>query len=275
MRVDLSLSPFGARLADLVEAARRAEAAGFDGVWTYDHLSGSVAGATHSHDPWVVLTAIAAATHRINLGPLVLNATARHPAHIAVAAASLQEHSDGRVMLGVGAGGGADRYGAELGMVGLPRRASPERRHRTAEAVHMIRALWSGTGQVDGKFHPVADATGFLRPDPTPPIVVGVTGPKMAAVAGEVADAVAVHAWEDPAALAAAARQAASDPHFPVWVEARPTREWLGGSGRQTLDDIRAERVSYLWNVRAGFEAIDAIAAALELRPPNRGDLSD
>ncbi|MFP5332676.1 MAG: LLM class flavin-dependent oxidoreductase [Acidimicrobiia bacterium] len=275
MRLDLSLSPFGAQLADLVEAARRAEAAGFDGIWTYDHLSGSVAGATHSHDPWVVLTAIASATDRIHLGPLVLNATARHPAHIAVAAASLQEYSGGRFMLGIGAGGGTDHYGAELGMVGLPRRPSPERRHRTAEAVRMIRALWTGTGHLDGEFHPITDATGFLRPDHPPPIVVGVTGPKMAAVAGEVADAVAVHAWENPAALAAAARHAAADPRFPVWVEARPTPEWLHGSGRQTLEDIRAERVSYLWNVRAGFEAIDAIAAALELRPPNRGDLSD
>lgn len=275
MRVDLTLSPFSARIADLVAAAQRAEAAGFDGIWTYDHLSGSVAGATHSHDPWVVLTAIASATHRIHLGPLVLNATARHPAHIAVAAASLQEHSGGRLMLGVGAGGGTDRYGAELGMVGLPRRPTPERRHRTEEAVGMIRALLTGTENLDGEFHPISGATGFFRPDPTPPIVVGVTGPKMAAVAGRVADAVGVHAWEDPAALATVARQAAGDPRFPVWVEAPATSEWQHGAGRQILDDIGAERVSYLWNVRTGLEAIDAIAGALELRRREPGDLSD
>lgn len=264
MRFDLSLSPFGARISDLVEAARTAEAAAFDGVWTYDHLSGAVANAPHSHDPWVTLAAIASATVRIQLGPLVLNATARHPAHIAVTAASLQEYSGGRLLLGVGAGGGNDRYGEELGMVGLPRLPAAERRDRTEEAVRTIRALWAGTSDLAGEFHPLTDATGFLRPDPTPPIVVGVTGPKLAAVAGRVGDAVNVHAWEDPRALAEAARIAADDERFPVWVEAPMTDEWTTGKGRELLADIRAERVSYLWKASAGIGAIERAATVLD-----------
>lgn len=268
MRFDLSLSPFGARIADLVEAARVAETVGFDGVWTYDHLSGSVANASHSHDPWVTLTAIASATIRLQLGPLVLNATARHPARIALAAASLQEHSGGRLLLGIGAGGGNDRYGEELGMVGLPRRPAAERRDQTEEAVRTIRALWSGTKNLAGEFHRLTDATGFLRPNPRPPIVVGVTGPKMAAVAGRVADAVNVHAWEDPRALAEAARIAAGDERFPVWVEAPMTGEWTAGKGRELLEEIRTERVSYLWNIDAGIGAIDRAASALAIPTP-------
>lgn len=266
MRFDLSLSPFGARIVDLVEAARRAEEVGFDGIWTYDHLSGSVADASHSHDPWVLLTAIAGATTRIHLGPLVLNATARHPAHIAVAAASLQEHSAGRLRLGLGAGGGSDRYGDELGMVGLPRRPAAERRDRTEEAVRAIRSLWAGTEDLAAEFHPLTAATGFLHPDPVPPIVVGVTGPRMAAVAGRVADAVNVHAWEDPQSLAGVARGAADDEHFPVWVEAPMTDEWITGTGRELLGRIGAERVSYLWNRRAGIEAIERAAALLGIQ---------
>lgn len=265
MKFDLSLSPFGARVDDLVAAGRRAERAGFDAVWTYDHLSGSVAGAAHSHDPWVVLTAIASATTRISLGPLVLNATARHPARIALAAASLQEHSAGRLLLGVGAGGGTDRYGEELGMVGLPRRPAPERRARTEEAVKAIRSLWAGEADFTGEFHQLTGAAGFLRATPAPPIVVGVTGPKMAAVAGRVGDAVVVHAWEDPKSLAESARTAAHDERFPVWVEAPLTAEWTTGSGRKLLSEIPAARVSYIWNIRAGLDAIQRTAAALEI----------
>jgi alkanesulfonate monooxygenase SsuD/methylene tetrahydromethanopterin reductase-like flavin-dependent oxidoreductase (luciferase family) len=266
MRFDLSLSPFGTRVVDLVEAARRAEEVGFDGIWTYDHLSGWIADAPHSHDPWILLTAIADATNRIHLGPLVLNATARHPAHIAVAAASLQEHSAGRVLLGLGAGGGSDRYGDELAMVGLPRRPAAERRDRTEEAVKAIRALWAGTEDLAAEFHPLTAAGGFLHPDPVPPIVVGVTGPRMAAVAGRVADAVNVHSWEDPQSLARVARSAADDDQFPVWVEAPMTDEWIKGSGRELLARIGAERVSYLWNHRAGIEAIESSATALGIQ---------
>ena len=265
MLFDVSLSPFGARIDDLTAAARIAERSGFAGVWTYDHLSGSVANAAHSHDPWVVLTALASTTRRISLGPLVLNATARHPARIAVAAASLQEYSRGRLLLGVGAGGGNDRYGQELGMVGLPRRPSPERRDRTEEAVKVIRALWAGKRNLPGSFYPVSGAEGFLHPRPPPPIVVGVTGPKMAAVAGRVGDAIGVHAWEDPLHLAEVAREAAGDEAFPVWVEAPMNEEWTTGGGREILTQVGAERVSYLWNARAGSTAIERTAEALGL----------
>lgn len=265
MRFDLSLSPFGAGIGDLVDAARAAEEAGFDAVWTYDHLSGSVANASHSHDPWVALTAIASATSLLQLGPLVLNAAARHPARMAVAAASLQEHSGGRLLLGVGAGGGTDRYGEELAMVGLPRRPAAERRARTEAAVGAIRALWSGVEEFESEFYNLTGATKFIRPDPTPPIVVGVTGPKMAAVAGRVGDAVAIHAWEDPKALAEAARVAAGDDGFAVWVEAPMTAEWMTGTGRELLAQIGAERVSYIWDIRAGLPAIEQTAATIEI----------
>lgn len=266
MKHDLSLSPFGATVAELVSAARLAEETGFDAVWTYDHVSGVSAGADWVLDPWVTLTAIAAATERIRLGPLVLNATLRLPAHIAVAAGTLQEVSRGRLMVGMGAGAGQDRFGAEVGMIGLPRLGAAERRHRTEEAIRAVRSLWGGDAQLDGAHHTLRDAAGFVRPDPVPPIVVGINGPKMAAVAGRVGDAVNIHGVEDQLeALADIARAASGDPGFAVTVEAPMTPFWLDGDGYERLAAMGVVRVMYQWNLRRGDEAITAAARRLHL----------
>ena len=264
MKHDLSLSPFGATVAELVSAARLAEAEGFDAVWTYDHVSGVSANAAWVLDPWVTLTAIANATERIHLGPLVLNATLRHPAHIAVGAATLQEVSGGRLMVGMGAGAGPDRFGAEVGMIGLPRLSAAERRDRTEEAVITVRALWRGTSQLDGVHHRLHDATRFLRPDPEPLIVVGINGPKMSTLAGRVGDAVNIHGVEERLEhLADVARQSAGDPAFPITVEAPLTPTWLDGDGYRRLVNLEAARVMYQWSIRNGNAAITAAAKRL------------
>lgn len=266
MKHDLSLSPFGASVSELVGAARLAESLGFDAVWTYDHLSGVSGSADWVADPWVVLTAVAAATDHIRLGPLVLNATIRHPAHIAVASATLQELSRGRLMLGMGAGAGNDRFGTELGMVGLPLRSAAERRDRTEEAVVTVRALWQGKPHLAGVHHQLTDATGFLRPDPEPLIVVGANGPKMSALAGRVADAVNLHWYEeDLEGLADTARRASGSPGFQVTVEAPLTSTWLEGEGYRRLEELQVSRVMYQWRSDQGAAAIRAAARTLGL----------
>ena len=106
MQVDVLFDPFGGRWDDLHAAAVEAEAAGFDGVWVYDHLAGSVHRAPHVLECWTVLTAIAATVPRLRVGSLVLNVANRRPGTLAVAAATLQEVSGGRLLLGLGAGGG-------------------------------------------------------------------------------------------------------------------------------------------------------------------------
>lgn len=264
MRHDLSLSPFGATISELVSAARLAEAEGFDAVWTYDHVSGISARADWVLDPWVTLTAIAGATDRIHLGPLVLNLTIRHPAHIAVAAATLQEASEGRLMVGMGAGAGHDRFGAELGMIGLPRLSAAERRDRTEEAVTTVRALWRGASHLDGTHHSLREAEGFLRPDPEPIIVVGINGPKMSALAGRVGDAVNIHGVEERLEhLADIARESSGNPDFPITVEAPLTASWLDGEGYRRLVEMGTARVMYQWSVRDGHHAITAAASRL------------
>jgi alkanesulfonate monooxygenase SsuD/methylene tetrahydromethanopterin reductase-like flavin-dependent oxidoreductase (luciferase family) len=114
VKVDLLFDPFGGRWEDLRDAAVLAEGVGIDGLWLYDHLAGSVHGASHVLECWTILSALAAAVPRLCVGSLVLNVANRDAGTLAVMAATLQEVSGGRLLLGVGAGGGRGTpYAAE------------------------------------------------------------------------------------------------------------------------------------------------------------------
>jgi alkanesulfonate monooxygenase SsuD/methylene tetrahydromethanopterin reductase-like flavin-dependent oxidoreductase (luciferase family) len=131
--VDVLFDPFAARWSDVRAGAVAAEAAGFDGVWLYDHLAGSVHGESRVLESWTTLTAIAASVPRLTIGPLVLNVANRDPGTLGVMAATLQEVSGGRLLLGLGAGGGRDTpYAAEQEALGrrVPGAAA---RRRTVE----------------------------------------------------------------------------------------------------------------------------------------------
>src|SRR5947209_13465132 len=177
MKTDLLLIPMGARYREMRAAAVAAEEAGFDGLWTWDHLrdpdSESGPGVPEA---WTVLTALAEATRRISLGPLVLNVANRHPGVLANMAATFQAVSGGRLLLGIGAGGSQRTpYAAEQRAIGQSVERDEARAGKVVEAIELIRRLWSGHA-------------GFLRPEPPPPIIVGGFGPRMASIAGRHAD---------------------------------------------------------------------------------------
>ena len=182
MHIDVLFDPFGGRWDDLQAAATEAEAAGFDGVWIYDHLAGSVHRAPHVLECWTSLTALAATVPRIMVGSLVLNVANRLPGTLAVAAATLQEVSDGRLLLGVGAGGGRELpYAQEQYALGRSVPGDRRRREMVEQTIAELRAVWSGTtGGTDG----------FLVPDPVPPVILGGFGPKMAEMAGRLGDGI-------------------------------------------------------------------------------------
>jgi alkanesulfonate monooxygenase SsuD/methylene tetrahydromethanopterin reductase-like flavin-dependent oxidoreductase (luciferase family) len=180
VKLDLLLDPFGARPEDLRRAARTAETLGFDGLWTWDHLAGSVHGERSAHESWTVLSTWAAITERVTIGPLVLNVANRNPALVAVMAATLQDLSGGRLLLGLGAGGGTDTpYADEQRVLRQTVGTDPERRRAVRNAVALLRQAWTGWAEGVG---------GLLVPEPPPPIVVGGFGPRMADLAGEVGD---------------------------------------------------------------------------------------
>ena len=166
-------------------SARRLDAAGYAGLWCWDHFIGRGDSTVPVVESWTILSMAAAQTSRVTVGPFVLNVMNRHPALVARMAATLQIASEGRLVLGIGIGG-APREHAAYGMV-FP--DVPERVARLEEAVAVIRALWTG-GPVtrESPYYPLTDATAFPIPVPPPPIVIGGETPAGARLAGRIGD---------------------------------------------------------------------------------------
>jgi alkanesulfonate monooxygenase SsuD/methylene tetrahydromethanopterin reductase-like flavin-dependent oxidoreductase (luciferase family) len=248
----VSINPAGVPVADLIDVARHAEATGLDRVFCYDHLSGASLGGGGSHHVWSVLAALAASTSTIGIGSLVANVTTRPAVDIALAAATLQDLSAGRLVLGLGAGAsGPDIFAAEMAMFGLDAERAPQRRDRVRETIGFLRALWRGDGQFAGEWCRFDDVRDVAVPSPAPPIVVGANGPKMAALAGEHADAVNLHSWEsDLAGLVTVARSAAGRDSFEVTVEAPCEPAWLDPDGgqRSRLVELGVDELILAWN---------------------------
>ena len=117
-----------------VSIAVDAEAAGLDSVWVFDHVLFRFDGVTTGiHECWTVLSAIAEATERVELGTLVMCTGFRNAALLAKMAATLDHVSDGRLILGVGAGWHDPEYEA----FGWP---TDHKVSRFEEALAVIRA---------------------------------------------------------------------------------------------------------------------------------------
>jgi probable F420-dependent oxidoreductase len=165
--------------------ARAAEETGFDAVWLGDHLLYRDDGRPERGpwDVWTQLAALAAATDRVRLGPLVA-ATAFHaPGMLARMAASVDEISDGRFILGIGAGWNETEFRA----FGFPfdRRVS-----RFEETFEIVRRLLAG-GRVtfSGRFGSVEDAVLLPPPGRRIPVMIGANGDRMLTIALPHADA--------------------------------------------------------------------------------------
>lgn len=168
--IGVALGTIGVSFGWWRESARRLEAAGYAGVWSWDHFTTRGPRPNSVLECWTTLSAVAASTSRIHIGPLVANVMNRHPAVLARMAATLQEVSGGRLVLGLGIGG----HPAEHESYGIPFPDAPERAARLEEAVSVLRALWSGGPETrDSPYYPLRGAVALPRPDPPPPIVVG------------------------------------------------------------------------------------------------------
>ncbi|HEY8524914.1 MAG TPA: LLM class flavin-dependent oxidoreductase [Acidimicrobiales bacterium] len=169
----------------MVERARAAEEAGFEGMALMDHLVPPLA---PEHDMWEAMTLatwLLARTERLVLGHLVLCDALRHPAVLARQAVTLDHASGGRYELGIGWGSVPE----ELTTFGVTADGGRDRVARLGESLAIIRRLWSGEPVTyEGRFFQVRDAQ--QRPVPTRPIpiLVGGVGPRTLELVREHAD---------------------------------------------------------------------------------------
>lgn len=152
-----------------------AEAAGLDSVWVSDHLVMRFPGEpeTGVHEGWTVLSALAEATSRVELGTIVLCSSFRNPGLTAKMAAALDAVSDGRLILGLGCGWHDPEYEA----FGYP---TDHRVGRFAEALAIVDGLLAGERvTVEGRFHAAVDAVLLPPPGRRIPILVAAIKPRM------------------------------------------------------------------------------------------------
>ena len=180
MRMGMSVPTFGdfADVRALADLAAAAESGGWDGFFLWDHIRWPWA--DDLVDAWIALTAIALATERIRLGPLVTPLPRRRPAKVAREAVTLDRLSGGRLVLGVGAGD----FPAEFSHLG----DTDDGKIRAAmldESLTILDGLWTGEPTtVEGRYYQVRDT----RFQPTPiqrpriPIWVGGQWPRSASI---------------------------------------------------------------------------------------------
>jgi alkanesulfonate monooxygenase SsuD/methylene tetrahydromethanopterin reductase-like flavin-dependent oxidoreductase (luciferase family) len=164
--------------AEYLAMARAAEAASFDSIWIGDHLlyRGDGRPERGPWEAWTLMAALAAATERVDIGPLVACAGFRAPGLVAKMAATVAEISGGRFVLALGAGWNEPEFRA----FGLP---FDHRVSRFAEAFEIIRRLLAGERvTLHGRYWQADDAV--LMPPPTkrPRLMVGSNGPRMLAM---------------------------------------------------------------------------------------------
>jgi alkanesulfonate monooxygenase SsuD/methylene tetrahydromethanopterin reductase-like flavin-dependent oxidoreductase (luciferase family) len=168
------------RWPELRRMATLAEEIGLDSVWVGDHLlyrfaSGESRG---PWEAWSLLAGLAAATSRVEIGPLVACSAFHNPAVLAKQADTIDEISGGRLILGLGAGWNE----AEFRAFGLPFR---DRISRFEEAFAIIRTLLQ-EGAIDfaGRFYEARDCELIPRGPRAggPPIMIGSSGPRMLAI---------------------------------------------------------------------------------------------
>jgi alkanesulfonate monooxygenase SsuD/methylene tetrahydromethanopterin reductase-like flavin-dependent oxidoreductase (luciferase family) len=129
----------GATYDDLLRVARHAEQLGFDAFFRSDHyLAMDVEGLPGPTDAWLTLAGLARDTSTIRLGTLMTSATFRLPGPLAISVAQVDQMSDGRVELGIGAGW----YEAEHTAHGIPFPGTGERFDRLEETLAVVTGLW-------------------------------------------------------------------------------------------------------------------------------------
>jgi probable F420-dependent oxidoreductase len=165
------------RWPEYAAMALAAEDAGFDSIWIGDHYlyRGDGRPERGPWEAWTMLAALATVTRRVRLGPLVACLNFHPPAVLAKIAATVDEVSGGRLILGVGAGWNRTEFDA----FGIP---YDHRASRFEESFEIVRRLLDGERVTfGGRWHSTSDAILLPKPVGRPTLMVGSTGPRVLA----------------------------------------------------------------------------------------------
>jgi len=234
----------------LIEGARRAEAVGYGDLAIHDHLEPQLA-------PVPVLTAVAIATERLRLCPLVFNNDLRHPAVLAQDLATIDVLSEGRLVVGIGAGWNEPEYDA----IGLAFDPPPVRIARMLEAVAILKGLFSDRPLTfDGRFYGITRMNGQPKPvqRPHPPFLIGGTRRRLLQIAAREAEIVGIDLRQDRASLADA---------FPERMDERVG--WIREAAGERFEDRELSVLRLLGGLEVTNEPLRAaaeVARSLEAR---------
>lgn len=176
-------APKAGSAKEWVDLARQAEDLGYVSLQLDDHFGNQLA-------PIPAIMAAAAVTTNIKIGPLVAGVDFRNPVVLAKEAATIDLLSEGRFLMGIGAGWLKDDYA----IAGIPQAAAETRIGRVREAIDIMRGLWGeGKFSYDGEHFTVAEVDGRPVPVSDIPILVGGGGRKILSLAAQKADIVGVN----------------------------------------------------------------------------------
>jgi alkanesulfonate monooxygenase SsuD/methylene tetrahydromethanopterin reductase-like flavin-dependent oxidoreductase (luciferase family) len=186
MRIGIVILP-DARWSVAGRRWQRAEQYGFDHAWTYDHLGWRDLVDGPWFDAVPTLTAAAMVTRRIRLGTYVATPNFRHPAHFAREVTALDDISEGRLLLGLGAGG----IGFDSAVLGEPELTPGRRVDRFAEFLDLFDTILTNPSTTRrGRYFSAVDARSIPGPvqRPRPPFVVAANGPRALRLAARHGD---------------------------------------------------------------------------------------
>jgi probable F420-dependent oxidoreductase len=252
--VKFSLWPSNTRApADVLEDVRGAEATGWYGVWLADHYMPNTGDTTpvrgDVYECWALLPALAAVTERVRIGTLVSPTSVHHPALLAKRAATIDQLSGGRFVLGLGAGWQLNEHHA----YGIDLEPPGKRVSRFEEAIAIVRSMLADdTTTFAGEFYDFTDAPADPKPVQAPlPLLVGTRGPRMLRITARHANE--WNTWHLPdladraQALAEACEKTGRDPAT-MWRSVNalidlggstpPSGRTIGGSAQQLIDQL-------------------------------------
>jgi probable F420-dependent oxidoreductase len=176
--------------AEVLDLARLADREGWHGIWYADHYMPNTDSEAFApgdvFECWAMVPAIAAVTERVRIGTLVSPTSVHHPAVLANRAATIDHLSNGRLILGIGAGWQINEHRA----YGIELEPPATRVDRFEEAIQIVKSLLTEDGTTfEGTHYSILDAPCDPKPLQSPlPILVGTSSPRMLRITATHAD---------------------------------------------------------------------------------------